>query len=296
MSTILTLSQLRIEIGTDLGETDCTGTITSPPGGTITDNQRWDLDGTWNMGWLQDLTVPGGSIVRIKTWSQSINQFALFNNPNPLAATGDQYEVHKVLSFEELRRAINRGLATCGEGLRVLVRDESQVFVAAQYQYKPNYNATQANAFFPQGVMRLDVQWDLGQPTAPWVTLTDWEYIDDETIQVSYSDADYYAGNPIRFVGYGPITKRITTDAPATVIGTFDDDFQIEVLHYACTHHAWLIAAAKKSSNESQEELQMAQMMLAKYEDARKKWNRPQLMKRRIKVPTGVGWTAGRSS
>jgi hypothetical protein len=295
MSTVLTLAQLRVEIGTDLGETDCTGTITSPPSGTVTDNTRWDLDGTWNMGWLQDTTIAGGSISRIKTWAQSINQFALFNNLSGSAATGDTYEVHKVLSFEELRRAINRGIATCGQGLRILVRDESQVFVAATYQYKPNYDATQANAFFPGGVMEVHVQWDLGQPTAPWVKLKEWYYLDDETIQFTYQDPDYYAGNPIRFLGYGPISQRITTDNPTYVVGTFDDDYQIEALHYACTHHAWLMAAAKKSSNESQEEMQMAQVALSKYEEARKKWNRPQFVHRKIIVPTGAGWTGARS-
>lgn len=291
MATTLTLAQLRQEIGANLGEADVTGTITSPPSTFVIDHNRWDLDGVWNQGYLQDTTVTGGSIARISNWTQSVNQFALFSNVSGSSVVGNSYEVHKVLSFAELRRAINRGITMCGPGLRTLVRDETQTVQPSIYQYTPNYNAATTNAFFPQGVVRVEVQWDLGQPTAPWIQVNNWDYLDDFTIQFSYEDVNFYTGNPLRFTGYGPITNFITSDDPTLVIGTFDDDFLIESLVWASTHHAWLMAASKKSTGENKEELEMSQIAQQQFEESRRKWNRGSIIKRRIIVPTGVGWT-----
>lgn len=293
MAQTLTLGALREAIGKNLGEEFTNSTFTSIPSNTAIDLNRNDLDGTWNQGWLQDVSSTGQPIVQVQNWTQSVNQFTFYRNIATLDATvaqGDTYEVHKVLNFGELQAAVNRGLSLCGQGLRTLVRDETQVFVASVYQYTPNYNTALPNAFFPQGVVKMEVQYDLGVPTAPWIEVTGWDYLDDFTIQVSYYDADNFAGNPIRFTGYGPIVGRVTTNNPNFVIGTFTDDFMIDALIWACTHHAWMMAAVKKSTNENQAELQNAQYALSEFEACKKNWYRGAMIKRRVRTPTGVGW------
>lgn len=293
MSTTLTLTDLRTQIGVQLGESDITGNFTSTPNGTtLLDNNRYDADNIWQNAFIQDISASPYPITRIQAWTQGNTSFTLFKAFGSGApANGDSYELHRALSFFELRQVINRGISTCGQGLRTLVRDETQSLIAGQYQYLPNYSAATPNAYFPQGVVKVEVQYYTGLPTAPWLELTDWEYLDDFTLQLTQDSVDAYAGNQLRFTGYGPVTGRITNDNPYDVIGTFDDDFQIEALTWACTYHGWLMLAAKKTTGEGEHETQMSQIAFQNFDAARKQWQRPQVFKKKVKGALPPGWS-----
>jgi hypothetical protein len=323
VSTTLTLSDLRKRIQYACGQGDVSGTLTSVGSNSVFDNRRYDNDGDWNGCYLQDYRAgtivsqfPLAEIVRVNQWYQSNGAFILYRNFAGLPLAGDSYELTKLLSFPEIRNAINQAFNTVGATLRTLVRDESQSLVAGTYQYTPNYiSATSAqyygpvppvytppttvppttptNQFFAQGVVKIECQYYTGLPTAPWTELINWDYLDDYTIQLNQDDVDTFAGNLIRFTGYGPIAGPLTNDEPITVIATFPDDFAIDILTWACAHHVWLMVAMKQTVGERDSSDKNAEMAFKQYQLAVNKYQRPTTFKRMVKVPTAPGWLGG---
>jgi len=275
-----------------MGFGPATGTFTGVTANNFSDSKRTETDGTINSFWIQDTTVSGGSISRVSSWTQSNAQGTLVVAWPVLPAVGDSYELSvNSLSFPELRRAINSGIALCGRKLRTLVRDESQSLVSNTYQYTPNYDPASANAFFPRGVDRVSFLWWVGQTTREF-TDVNFSYIDDSTIQLDDFVVDAYAGDTIRFQGMGPLTQRLKTDDPAQTIATFNDEFMIDALVWACVNRAWMIAGAKKSAGESQFELAMAQDALQQHQATMESWRRGPTVKARMDSPIhGGGWT-----
>lgn len=293
MSTTLTVGGLRQRMQMASGQGDVTGTFTAISAAmNVIDTNRFDSDGAWNGAYIQQTTgfSIGTGITRINQWWQDSGTFILYRPFTGTVHVNDSYELTKLLSFPELRAAINNGFNTVGPSLRTLVRDESQMLVAGTYQYTPNYASAGANQFFVQGVVQIDCQYYEGLPTAPWTPLTNWEYLDDYTIQLNQDDVDTFAGNKIRFTGYGPIGPPLTNDFPSTVIAVFPDDFAIDILTWACVHHLWLMVAAKQTVGERDSSDKNAEMAFKQYQLAVNKYARPTPFKRMVKVPTAPGW------
>lgn len=285
MSVTITLASLRQEMGISLGEGAVTGTMTATPSGTtMLDTNRFDPDGYWDGAFVQDVTASGHPINRVQFWTGGNNTFFMFQGWSG-ATLNDQYELHRLLSFPELRASINRAIAMCGQTIRNVVRDETQTLTAGTYQYTPNYDPSAAHAFFPGQVFRVEIEYETGLPTAPWIETSDWKYLDDQTIQLDLHTVDYYAGNPIRFSGYGPITTRLTSDDPTQTICTLPDEFAAEILIWACVHHAWQILAAKQTAGEQASSKENAQQALQQFSLAVRNWQRAQHIDRQAILP-----------
>ena len=273
MSTTLTLAYLYQQVIDGLGQDPSSGTLSTVGTLNATDNTRFDPDGTWANGWLMDTTA--NSTVRIQSWTQATNQWSFFSGLQG-AVAGDAYQLFPgSISPGGMLNAINKGTAIDGKVIRTLVRDETQTLTANQYQYTPNYDPANANAFFPGQVVQCSFLYWLGQPTREWTTIPEAYLIDDYTFQFPASVCDTYAGSPIRFQGYGPLIPRVTSATlPNTVLGTFDDPSLIDALVYSVQGQAWLIVASKKTSGESEVERSNAEFCFEQSKAMLTNWRR----------------------
>ncbi len=303
MSYQLTLGDLRVQVGRNLGEPEPLGVVSNyPASGTAwQDISRFDDDNTFNGGWIQGYVTPSAvpfepnNTQRILAWTQGNNTFTLYGPLASLPAPGPGtiYEVHQKLSFQQLRACVNNGIGWCGKYLRNQVRDETQAMQANQYQYTPNYSASATNAFWPGEVVRVDWEYWTGQGTREWIEMKDWYYLDDETLQFPTWVVDGWAPNPLRFTGYGPVTQRIVKDNWEQVIATFDDEFAANMLIWASTAAAWNMLGAQLQANEQSAAKANEQNALQQAQAARETWTRGRAQTGRTRTPMTVGGWSG---
>jgi len=273
VSTTLTLAGLYQLVFDRMGQDPSSGTLTTVGTLNATDNTRFDPDGTWGNGWLLDTVV--NSTVRIQSWTQATNQFSFFNGLQG-ASAGDTYQLFPgSISPAALINAINSGTSLEGKAIRTLVRDESQVLIANQYQYSPSYDPSAINAFFPGMVVQCSFLYWTGQPTREWTLIDEAYLIDDYTFQFPAYTCDTYAGCQIRFQGYGPLLPRVTSATlPSATLATFNDPFLIDALVYSVCGQAWLIVAGKKTSGESTTERSNAEFCFEQAKALLTNWRR----------------------
>ncbi len=287
MSTTFTLSQVRQRVGIQLANTYVGSMTSSPNSVNVTDINCNDPDSTWDNAYLQDSV--NGSLGRILSYAQS-GKFTLFNALNPQGAITDGIEVQKMMSFTDWREAVNTGIATCGKSLRTLTT-QTLALVANDYQLDNTDLVYGVGGFWPGLVVKIDYQVWTGQPTREYVNVDDWWWLDDETIQLPTWLVDQYAGNNVRATGYGPVIDNIATDAPGTVIGTFDDSSQIEMLVAGVKAAAAGILTAKAPPGDSARYRQIQADSLAQCNDLKRKWSRGIPIQRSFKSPMGsVGY------
>ena len=242
-----------------------------------------DPDGTYDNGSIIDETVATASQGRISTQAQSAG-YTLFAALTNGGSISDSYTaLRALLTVRELREAINTGIATCGRSLRTL-NTATQTLVANTYQMTPTYGA---GGFWPGMVVKAEVQFYVGQPTRDYIPLEGWRYLDDEIIQLPASVVDSFAGNLIRWTGYGPVYDNLSTDNPGTVIGTFDDSGQIEMLTAAVKAAAFGTIAAKGPPSDSGRYRQLQADALAQFKDMQRKWSRGIPIQRTTRTPMG---------